>query len=207
MRTIFIGDVHGCIDELRAMVRKLAVAQDDRVICIGDLINKGPDSAAVLRYVYSAGFECIRGNHDQSYCDSPAHPANRAIRSEISKHVHEWFISLPLYLKEECFVAVHAGFPPNSKLSQVPARLLMNIRTWDGRGEHINRLGDPPWYKLYTKKRKVIYGHWAAQGLNVRKTTIGLDSGCAYGKQLSAYVLETEEIVQVAAQRAYQAIR
>jgi serine/threonine protein phosphatase 1 len=206
VRTIFIGDVHGCLDELRALVRKLGVTDEDRVICIGDLINKGPDSAGVVRYVYSAGFECVRGNHDQSYCDAPGRPGNRKVRKGISDDVHEWFVNLPLYIKEKRFLAVHAGLPPEGKVCDVPADVLMNIRTWSEDG-CLNRASDPPWYALYRGKRKIVYGHWAAQGLMLRKRTIGLDSGCAYGKQLSAYVLETGEIVQVNAGRAYESIK
>lgn len=207
MRTIFIGDIHGCLEELRTLVRKLQVTAEDRVICIGDLINKGPESAAVVRYVFSAGFECVRGNHDQSYCDAPKRPAYRAIRRAISANAHAWFCALPLYIKDNDFLAVHAGLPPDRKVSQVSSDILLNIRTWDGEGTCLNRANDPPWYMLYGGKRKVIYGHWAAQGLTVRKRTIGLDSGCAYGKQLSAYILESGEVVQVAAQRAYESVR
>lgn len=79
------------------------------------------------------------------------------------------------------------------------------IRCWDtgnacrGNEEHT------PWYQLYTGTKKVIYGHWAAQRLMVRDRTVGLDSGCAYGGELSAYILETAEIVQVKAKQAYKA--
>lgn len=207
MRTVFIGDIHGCLAELRQLVGILRLKAEDRVICIGDLINKGPNSAGVVRYVYHAGFECVRGNHDQSFLDYPERPDYRAIRDGLSASVLEWYETLPLYIKDERFVAVHAGLPPDTKLSKVAPDVLMHIRTWDGKGECLNRSGDPPWHHLYTGKRKVIYGHWAAQGLHVNGKTVGLDSGCAYGKKLSAYVLETDEIVQVEAQRTYEQIR
>jgi serine/threonine protein phosphatase 1 len=207
VRTIFIGDIHGCLSELRTLVGRLQLKRRDRVICIGDLINKGPESAAVVRYVYNAGFECVRGNHDQSFLDYPKRPAYRKIRRELPTQVLEWYSELPLYIKGQGFLAVHAGIPPGCAVSKVTPRVLMNIRTWDGKGKYLNRSSDPPWYSLYVGKRKVIYGHWAAQGLRVNARTIGLDSGCAYGKQLSAYVLETEQLVQVQAQRVYEAIR
>src|SRR5919197_884614 len=46
-RTLVIGDVHGCLDELRALVAKAGVTADDRVVLVGDLVSKGPDSADV----------------------------------------------------------------------------------------------------------------------------------------------------------------
>jgi hypothetical protein len=51
-RTIIVGDVHGCIDELRALLRKCHYRQGvDRLISVGDLIGKGPDSFACVRLI------------------------------------------------------------------------------------------------------------------------------------------------------------
>lgn len=51
-RIIIIGDVHGCIDELRALLRKCHYRQGvDRLISVGDLVGKGPDSVAVVRLI------------------------------------------------------------------------------------------------------------------------------------------------------------
>jgi serine/threonine protein phosphatase 1 len=43
-----VGDVHGCIDELRALWERLAPGSEDRVVFVGDLVRKGPDSDAVV---------------------------------------------------------------------------------------------------------------------------------------------------------------
>ncbi len=77
----------------------------------------------------------------------------------------------------------------------------MNIRTWDGTGEKLNSPDNPPWYEFYTGEKPVIYGHWARRGLTLRGNTIGLDSGCCYGRALSAWVLETRELIQETAHR------
>ncbi len=47
-RTLVIGDVHGCLDELRALVAKSGVTADDDVVFVGDLVAKGPDSVGVV---------------------------------------------------------------------------------------------------------------------------------------------------------------
>lgn len=39
-RTIFIGDIHGCLEELEDLIARLSVTPQDRVIILGDLINK-----------------------------------------------------------------------------------------------------------------------------------------------------------------------
>ena len=64
-RTIIVGDVHGCLDELDALLRQCTHDPlRDRVVLVGDLVNKGPKSAAVVRAARSRGFQAVRGNHD-----------------------------------------------------------------------------------------------------------------------------------------------
>lgn len=68
-RTIFIGDVHGCIDELKKLVAALDLRPGDRLIFVGDLVDRGPDSLAVIRYVKMLiamypGSMSIAGNHE-----------------------------------------------------------------------------------------------------------------------------------------------
>jgi bis(5'-nucleosyl)-tetraphosphatase (symmetrical) len=60
-----------------------------------------------------------------------------------------------------------------------------------------------PWHFYYLDKKLVIYGHWSVQGLHRTKNTVGLDSGCVYGKQLSAYCLEEDLIYQINAKKCY----
>jgi hypothetical protein len=63
------------------------------------------------------------------------------------------------------------------------------------------------WRWDVSKQNKVvIYGHWAADGLRIRKFTKGLDSGCVYGKRLTAYIWENWEIIQQSAFKQYVSV-
>jgi len=69
-RTIFIGDVHGCFYELVDLFQRLDVQRDDRVIFVGDLVDKGPDSLGVLRFARNVvqtqpGSVVVSGNHEE----------------------------------------------------------------------------------------------------------------------------------------------
>lgn len=69
-RTIFIGDVHGCVDELTMLISKLNLDLDDRLIFVGDLVDKGPDSLDTLRFVNVLvqthdGSVVVCGNHEE----------------------------------------------------------------------------------------------------------------------------------------------
>ena len=64
-RTLVVGDVHGCLDELRALVEHAGVTADDDVVFVGDLVAKGPDSAGVIAWARERGAAAVLGNHDE----------------------------------------------------------------------------------------------------------------------------------------------
>ena len=70
MRTILIGDVHGCGAALNALLAKLKFRSGDTVVMLGDLFDRGPDSYGVFRTVleldreYGDSLVLLRGNHE-----------------------------------------------------------------------------------------------------------------------------------------------
>lgn len=64
-RLIFVGDVHGCLDELKELLQKVQFnAERDHLITTGDLIARGPESSDVVDLVRELGASCVRGNHE-----------------------------------------------------------------------------------------------------------------------------------------------
>jgi serine/threonine protein phosphatase 1 len=64
-RIIAVGDIHGHLATFRALLHRLALTEDDRVICLGDMIDRGPDSAGLISLVRSdPRIVCIKGNHE-----------------------------------------------------------------------------------------------------------------------------------------------
>ena len=64
-QTVIIGDVHGCLTELDALLRKVRFTKGDRLVLVGDLVAKGPDSAGVVARARELGALAVRGNHDE----------------------------------------------------------------------------------------------------------------------------------------------
>jgi len=71
MRTIIIGDVHGMRDEVRGLIGLLGPEPTDTLVFAGDLVDKGPDSAGVVRDVRALAKACrvvlVEGNHEDKH--------------------------------------------------------------------------------------------------------------------------------------------
>src|SRR5208282_6757066 len=63
-RTVIVGDVHGCRRELEQLLDRVAFDAEDRLIFVGDLVARGPDSLGVLDIARRAGALLVRGNHE-----------------------------------------------------------------------------------------------------------------------------------------------
>ncbi|MBC86064.1 MAG: hypothetical protein CL677_02705 [Bdellovibrionaceae bacterium] len=212
-RYIVVGDVHGCIDELEHLLRKCEYQNDtDVLIFVGDLIGKGPESLEVLKLAQEEQAFVVMGNHDLSFLrhlEDESHRSDwRALKEQMGSGWRKWrdyISSFPKYIEFDDFIVVHAGLIPGEAPKQSALEHLCTIRTWDGKGEDLNNPEeDPPWYKLYEGEKTVVYGHWATNGLNLRKSTVGLDSGCVYGKKLSAWIWPDNEVIQVKSSREYK---
>ena len=103
----------------------------------------------------------------------------RTLRNELSPY-REWMLGLPTFIEKEEFILVHGGIHPDYGLS-TPTEIATLIRTVHGK----------PWYESYSGSKKVIYGHWAKNGMRIYGNTIGLDTGCCFGGHLTAYSLES----------------
>src|SRR5205807_10618847 len=65
-RTIVIGDLHGCFDELTDLIELIGLRRDDRVVAVGDLLVKGPKNREVLDlFIQDKRFSSVIGNHDR----------------------------------------------------------------------------------------------------------------------------------------------
>lgn len=210
-RTLVVGDVHGCSDELRALVERVA---PDRTILVGDLFTKGPDPAGVYRQIVQGGFEAVLGNHDArliGFLDGArpgdAHAASCVDALDVEDPAWRGFVrALPLTIEAAGWTVVHAGLHPSGRLDLTDRRMAISMRRFP-----IEDLDQPHWHEIYEGERRVVFGHDAVRGLvrverHGEPWLIGLDSGCVYGGSLSGYVLEADELFQVPAARAYKPV-
>jgi serine/threonine protein phosphatase 1 len=83
MRTLIIGDIHGCNKTFNAMLDKVALSTFDHLYLLGDYIDRGPDSKGVIDTIFNlkqAGYQvsCLLGNHEQMMLDALESPKVKA---------------------------------------------------------------------------------------------------------------------------------
>ncbi|MBF0414723.1 MAG: symmetrical bis(5'-nucleosyl)-tetraphosphatase [Magnetococcales bacterium] len=135
MAVYAIGDVHGCLEELHHLLHRLAFdTERDRLLFVGDLVNRGPHSLACLRFVHNLGtrHQVILGNHEINVLRQFAKggPATREPwqdewnRAPDRDALLDWVSRLPLMLRDEetGIHLAHAGCHPSWPLDEALAR-------------------------------------------------------------------------------------
>ena len=209
-RTIVVGDIHGCYDELQLLLTKADFGADDRVIAVGDLTVKGPKSREILElFSQDNRFSSVVGNHDLALVNYwkgelvNLKPSQMKTIKELvagGKQLLEYLTALPGYIELENHIVVHAGVRPNIPLPNQVIEDLVELRTLGP--DRTDRDGKP-WYQEYNGDKVVLFGHWPSPLPRRGPKAIGLDTGCVYGYQLTAYFVEDSEFVSVNALEPY----
>ncbi|MET0681104.1 MAG: symmetrical bis(5'-nucleosyl)-tetraphosphatase [Burkholderiales bacterium] len=124
MATYAIGDVQGCLEPLERLLGEIGFARArDRLWFVGDLVNRGPDSAAVVRFVRDLGERVVvvQGNHDLHLLALAAGHAKRRVDDTFDDllgapdrdDLLDWLRFRPMLHVEDDHVMVHAGLLPS----------------------------------------------------------------------------------------------
>ena len=190
-RTLFVGDIHGCADELDKLLQKTSPT---RVILTGDLFTRGPDPRGVWKLIKRWGAEAVMGNHDAWVLD------NWRPGKQLSGKALRWLSERPHLLHGQGWTAVHAGIDPTRNPKRTRRRHALHVRRWPDD----SRSSNPHWWRLWRGKRLIVHGHDNKNGLIDRRPhSLGLDTGCVKGGHLSGYLLERDRIVRVRARKDY----
>jgi len=234
-RTIIVGDVHGCCDELRDLLDNAGYdCHKDILILAGDVVNKGPKSVEALRLARELNCYAVCGNHElqalhaysvrttSSNIDGRERPlGGMAWVDALNDEDKEWLRVLPFTIRLPAHnaIVVHAGLVPGIPLEEQERWNMASMRLLvdDDESTASGRYRTPQaadwkketlvqWAQRWTGPEHVYFGHDAAAGLQIEPFATGLDTGCMYGKKLSAAVLEVgkqPEIISVAARNVY----
>jgi hypothetical protein len=226
-RTILVGDVHGCPAELERLLDRVKFDTGDRLVLVGDVVARGPDSLGVLDLIRRTGAVLVRGNHEERLLtarpDDGDHPLGwksdggapprggkplGRIHAEVAARMRpiDWALleATPLHveLPEHDVLVVHAGVVPGVPLAKQERTTLLTIRALGRRGEALEKRDGVLWGTRYTGPPHVVFGHHARREPQLHPWATGLDTGCVYGGDLTALVLaEGEKVPHDAAAR------
>ncbi len=217
-RTLIVGDVHGCLDELRALLASINFnVATDQLIMAGDLIAKGPASAETLSFIAAHQGVSVIGNHDARWLrwhhgvvhggDTPDLSDFHQIEiRRLSDDNWSWFHAQPdgILLSDYNIAIVHAGLINGVPLAKQDVELMRTMRSILSNGKPFKSSTEGvPWASLWQGPEHVVFGHDARRGLQQYPLATGLDTGCVYGGKLSALLLPEKRIVSVPAARRY----
>jgi protein phosphatase len=229
-----IGDIHGCHTELVELLGALGYEVDAdgtsgrhpvgrRALFLGDLVDRGPATPAVLRLVMGMVEEgsalCIPGNHEVKLLRAlngrkvtPRHGLAESLEQlaaeppEFSTRVAAFIDGLISHyvLDDGDLVVTHAGLPENMQ-----GRASGAVRSFSLYGDttgETDEYGLPvryPWAEDYRGKAVVVYGHTPVPEAVWLNRTICIDTGCVFGGHLTALRYPEKELVSVPAHHMY----
>lgn len=215
MERIFaIGDIHGCLTMLQELVSKLPLdGRTDRIIFIGDYIDRGAQSREVVDFIIDLKrrckhVTCLLGNHEEmlmNYLEGHdeesrsiffvnggrATALSYGYRGgkgdeiiKVPRQHREFFKTLlPLYETED-YLFVHAGLRPGTDPARQDRRDLLWIR-------------DEFIHSTFDFGKTVIFGHTPFSVPLMEDNKIGIDTGAVYGGNLTCIELPSRRIYQV----------
>jgi hypothetical protein len=185
VRTIVVGDVHGCLEELDELLRVVELRPGfDRLVFVGDLLDRGPDPVGALRRARELRAECVVGNHEEKHlrwarhealCRAdPTHrnplkpfsPERLAEHRRLAADDFAWLAALPHVLRlEGGWAVVHGGLSPRRRLEHQLRDEVIRLRLLDAEGFiAASPRGELPdgvahWATRWRGPESIIYGH------------------------------------------------
>lgn len=204
-----VGDIHGCFRRLSRLLKMAAFNPTcDRLFSVGDMVDRGADSAAVLEWLAQPWFHAVRGNHEQLAIDSLLGDKQAEIR-----HVNNggsWLLAQPTAQRLACLAAfqrlpyaieiadgaggrigvVHADCPDNdwdALVSGLENGTLpdasRNTALWSRERARNGRGGVVSGVEL------LLVGHTPQTSATRFDNVLNLDTGAVYGGKLTLFCL------------------
>jgi len=214
-RVIVYGDIHGCLDELKALREKLEIEKNDIEISVGDILNKGPYLGhEMIRYMQEHHISVIMGNneakaikHYQKYRKEGApflktlRPFESATALSLQEADYDYLKSLPYFMRVKNLTILHGGILPGMRLDKLDAAQKKEITLI----RYVDKALNPiPWsdqknrYRFWSeiydgKEGFVVAGHHPFPEPKISKYAMDIDTGCVYGGKLTAAVFRMDK--------------
>ena len=213
MNIFVIGDIHGCFTELHELLNKAGILDDDLIIALGDIVDRGPDSAQVLDFFSNNPSRLsLMGNHERKHVRGARHEVRLALSQIISREEFgagypqalERMGRFPLFIDLPEAVLVHGYLEPGIPLERQRDTVLCGTMSGD---HYLRNQYAQPWYALCDGEKPVIVGHHDhlrnGQPFIYQDRVYCLDTSCVHSGTLTGLLLPEFKIVSVPSRRNY----
>lgn len=195
-RSYAIGDIHGCIETFKSLIEKINLQKSDNLFLIGDYIDRGNDSKAVVYHIMDLikeGYNIfpLLGNHEDDMLTLDKykkpnlfkqHFKSNGINNLIDENyifdvkAIDFFTTLPLYYIVDNYILVHAGIDFTKKHPLANKDIVLWIR-------------ETKYDEKIAGKRIIIHGHTPTElseivtSIKNNNKVICIDNGCVYAKE------------------------
>lgn len=217
MSCYVIGDIHGCLAEVRYLIEQLPLKQHDRLVFLGDYIDRGPDSKGVVSYLlelrdkgnYAAVF--LKGNHEDMFLDYLGFPGNHG-DVFLNNGGHATLASYGIPAVSFSGAGVTQQLPPahlDFYQNLEPFFLIRPYLCVHAGVQPLKKLEEQTYAEMYWIRGEfirnphklpftVLFGHTPhKEALFDLPYKIGLDTGLVYGNKLSCLAVEEKVLYQI----------
>lgn len=219
-RTIIVGDIHGCFKELRKLLKQVDFGPEDRLLAVGDLVDRGPGTWDVARFFRETpNAHSVLGNHERRLAGvvrGTLPPAWTQLHSlhHLPAAQHEdwaaWLENLPAVIETEDVVITHSRLDPDRALDNQDPHHTCAV---GGQAVVIETDADdiPRWFHAWRRAqgdpRPICFGHSRHRQVElVKKRLYALDTGAARGFSLTALLLPEFQVIRVPVPRDHAAL-
>lgn len=189
-RTVIVGDIHGCFDELIELLEKVGLQPDDLLVSVGDLVDRGPAPGDVVRFFRERPNSVVlMGNHERKHVRgvfSYAQEITRLQMGDAYAEAVDWMRTLPYFFEDEHVRIVHAALVPGVAPAEQKEEILCG--TTSGERQLTALFPEGHWHDRYTDDKPVVFGHHVTgrEPLVRDGRVFGLDTGACHGWNLTA---------------------
>ncbi|RZK71456.1 MAG: metallophosphoesterase, partial [Pedobacter sp.] len=206
-RVFVIGDIHGCYDELIALLEKVAFDDEDFLVALGDIVDRGNKSKEVYHFFKDrANAVVLIGNHERKHINGVLSYAQEIVKLQLGDEYDDflkWLKGKPYYYELAEAIVVHAAYE-DGKVPSIQKEEVLSGATSGQR--YLNERYPPSglWNDHYRGEKMIVYGHQVVGDFpKTINNTIGIDTGACNGGFLTALELPGFNIHQVASKRDY----
>lgn len=205
-KTFVVGDLHGCLSELIALLDRLDYDEDkDLLISCGDLIDRGPEIYECLEFFNHPRRKRVRGNHDDKFIRYLR--GNKVNTGSIKDTIEQCAdrINYIDMMDQSCYTIIkfgknyvtHAGFNPNKHPEHTTREFSLYARKYDEVMQTFTNNPDAKfWYEFPRKypDYNLFFGHEVHEDIcEVAKGIYAMDAGCVFGGKLRIATLTFDE--------------